>query len=248
MSRVMEAVNATCAAPVARCAAAPEPPERILLLTYFWHGLAERVPVLLHTLQYGCVLEPLGMRLVALVRASERQRCDAFCGSVKKGLCECAAAEHDLTRSHRHAARFANGKEHLLYLHADMWVNLPALAAEVRAHPRSTLIPFRGMQGTDYKPVSAKCHGPSSLNTSTEWWWHDDSRQRCAAALAAHGEAIGTDECCYGWADIAFAPKHTHAALRHAVMRSLCHVPRAVSNLLRVPTSTPPFFHLFLRS
>lgn len=55
------------------------------------------------------------------------------------------------------------------------------------------------------------------LTSTTEWFWHLNSKQTCAAAVAnqTHGLLLG--ECCYGWVDVAYLPRHTHAAFSRAV-------------------------------
>lgn len=55
------------------------------------------------------------------------------------------------------------------------------------------------------------------LTSTTEWFWHLNSKQTCAAAVANQTHGLSLAECCYGWVDVAYLPRHTHAAFSRAV-------------------------------
>lgn len=58
--------------------------------------------------------------------------------------------------------------------------------------------------------------GPQ-LEATAEWFWHLNSKQTCAAAVQNETHGLPLRECCYNWVDLAFLPRHTHAAFRRAV-------------------------------
>ena len=85
--------------------------------------------------------------------------------------------------------------------------------------------PRAGLQGTSYTATPSRCiaQGPQ-LNRTREWFWHLDSKPECIAANARMGREVLGDEgaarwqaaphCCYGWVDIAYIPRSTHAVFR----------------------------------
>ena len=96
-----------------------------LLLQFPWtlgFNASNRIPVLLHTLGYNCALRAMGMRMVALVRPDEIPVCLKHCAAD----CDCAPAEHHREFGQRNIAAHADGSHHILFAHADMWVNLRA--------------------------------------------------------------------------------------------------------------------------
>ena len=69
-------------------------------------------------------------------------------------LCACYPAVAHREFAHRSIASVADGREHLLFAHSDVWLNLKMFAralgpGSVGFGPNTTLSPERGLQGAD---------------------------------------------------------------------------------------------------
>ena len=159
------------------------------------------------------------------VHTGELEGCQRICppnDPLYAGVCECKTAEHDRAYQHRNLQQYADGKASILYAHADTWINLLSFRRLVSRSGNTTLSPRAGLQGTSYTPTPSKCfpHGPA-LDKTTTWFWHLDAKAECVAAnkrmdasvLGRHGAKkwAASPMCCYGWADIAYIPRHAHA-------------------------------------
>ena len=45
-----------------------------------------------------------------------------------------------------------------------------------------------------------------------DWHWWDNSKRTCTDAVRKSDPELGATTCCYGWIDMAFFPRHMHAA------------------------------------
>ena len=118
-----------------------------------YHGHV-RVSALLHTLEYRCALQQLGVRMVVMVQPSELGGCEPLCAD----WCSCVEAAHHREYMQRNIAAHASGEEDLLFAHADCWINLGRFIQMLEAGGANyTMIPARGLHGTSYLPVQSKC-------------------------------------------------------------------------------------------
>ena len=227
----------------AGCADRRPPPPTLVLLHFPWfrvHTGHVRVWTLLHVMQYHCLMDALNMRLVMMVQPGELASCQRICrpsGAGTHRYCRCHKAEHDRAYNQRNVAEFALGREHILYAHADAFLNLPSWGRHILQSGNATMLPNSGLHGTTYMPTPNACVNAtdSALNASKRWFWHLDARPKCRQAangmkpaelggVAGHTRWMRQPLCCYGWADVAFLPMHAQAAFRKAVRNSFWDV------------------------
>ena len=231
----------TCpTAELASCANGSSRPPTLVLLSmpqFQIHTGYMRAWALLHVLKYHCLMEALNMRLVVMVQAGEFAGCQRICRPGGRRYCRCYQTPHDRAYNQRNVAEFALGREHILYAHSDVFLNLPMWSRLILAKANDTMLPNAGLHGTTYTPIPSACvpATEAALNRSTRWFWHLDARPKCR--LAANGmkpaELGGADGharwmrapvCCYGWSDVAFVPMRAQAAFRRAVRNSFWDV------------------------
>ena len=166
----------------ARATAPEQKRGRLLLLIHLpWFASYTghlRAWALIHRMQYPCLFPLLSIRMRLLVRPGEVEGCARICRSV----CECALARHERAYHHRNVIEHASGDESILFAHADVWLNLPALVRHIDRHPFASLSPHAGLQGTSFKPTRSKCVPREHLDEEADWFWHDGSKQGCVAA------------------------------------------------------------------
>eukprot|EP00966_Prymnesium_polylepis_P163544 3780240-Prymnesium_polylepis.1 len=135
-----------------------------------------------------------------MVQPGELAECEELCGPMP---CECREVRHDRAYQHRNLAALANGREHLLYAHADMFLDLFRLSALFDREGGAVVSPAHGLVGTTYQGTSARCVALSQLNASRAWFWHLNSKEECARMLRFSGRAFANaGVCCYGWVDM----------------------------------------------
>ena len=211
-----------------------------------------RVWALLHVLKYRCLFELLNMRMVVMVQPGELAKCQRICRPPGRGgdaadvtsgaptprrFCRCHQAEHHREVQQRNIAEFCQGREHILYAHADVFLSLVQWAQKIRQFGNHTMMPNAGLDGTNYAPTPSACVTATnaSLTASNRWWWHLDAKPKCRVAVeslsvSALGGAAGHQrwhahrECCYGWVDVAYIPMSAQAAFRKATRHSFWDV------------------------
>jgi hypothetical protein len=173
----------------------------------------DRIPVLWRTFR-SCT-----RRLIFQVAPRELPSCVALCGSFSNRTCECAAHRFGRTLAHMNIAYFADSTSDLLFMHADMWVNVRAVS-KAAAHPSGAsiaLTPLNGlrMRGEPVRdtciPLEAMrttCHGHQGNVTCMGHTWHcalyaphrfrDDA---CFRLPASHTRAVVFHRgvMCAGW-------------------------------------------------
>lgn len=232
-------------------------PPTLLLMHMPWfdvHTGHARTWALLHVLQYRCLFELYNMRMVVMVQPGELAKCQKICrpsslvasGGTTRRFCRCHEAEHDRAYQQRNVAEFCKGNEHILYAHADTFLNLPLWARKIAQYGNHTMMPSSGLDGTNYAPTPSACVPATerALNASNRWWWHLDAKPKCRAAAeslsaSALGGASGAKawhaqrSCCYGWVDVACAL----GALERASSGRARTLPAANPPLCPVPPS-----------
>mmetsp|Transcript_18855 Transcript_18855/g.63621 ORF Transcript_18855/g.63621 Transcript_18855/m.63621 type:complete len:432 (-) Transcript_18855:52-1347(-) len=192
-------------------------PSTVLLLLQFpWlddFRSVERLPTLLDGLHYAPALRRLGWSVRAAVKPSEVALCERLV-SAREGrppAVECVPAEHRMY-AHRNIAAAANGRAHLLFAHADMFLNLRGWAGVIAdSQEQSSFAPAGGLLAKDSKSSARSlCLRPELLHDEPDWFWHNESASLCEAA----SPGLGVAACCFGWADVAFLPVAAHAAFR----------------------------------
>lgn len=127
----------------------------LLLIQFPWltgFNSSNRIPTLLNVIGYSCARLMLKMTVLAVVNPAEMENCISLCGS----QCACAPGEHR-SMAHRNIAKHATGERNILFIHADMWINLNGWARVLRLHGNHSITPFDGLLGTNYMPTSSLC-------------------------------------------------------------------------------------------
>ena len=90
-----------------------------------------------------------GARLDRLVQPGELEGCKRICPDepAYADVCECRIAEHDRAYQHRNLQNYTDGSAHILYAHADTWINLFAFRSRVDKLGNTSLSPRMGLQG-----------------------------------------------------------------------------------------------------
>lgn len=192
------------------CGEAPLPIEPTTLVLAM--PSARRVPTVLDNLSIGCMLHS-SLRLIALVAPGELDVCSKLC---VRARCQCVSRTHPPEFQHRNLAALADGRRHVLFSHADMWVNLSLLVRSLRTSSLpETMTPGDGLRkiGFGGGVLRDRCLTPAALNTSDEWYWWWGAKEKCRRALAR----TGITECCYAWADLVYLPRQVHRTFREAV-------------------------------
>ena len=160
------------------CSYTPANTQPVLLVFHMpWFSAggtgAERIKALRH-LQYSCVAPQLNMRILVMVQPGELQECEELCAPM---LCVCREVRHDRAYQHRNLAALANGKEHILYAHADMFLNLFRISALLQQQGQNVISPSHGLVGTNYQNTQPRCVNLENLNSSKFWFWHLNSKE-----------------------------------------------------------------------
>ena len=140
----------------------------LLLLQFPWlddFRSVERLPTLLDGLHYAPALRRLGWSVRAAVKPSEVALCERLV-SAREGrppAVECVPAEHRMY-AHRNIAAAANGRAHLLFAHADMFLNLRGWAGVIAdSQEQSSFAPAGGLLAKDSKSSARSlCLRPES--------------------------------------------------------------------------------------
>jgi hypothetical protein len=214
-------------------------PPTLLLLHMPWFTKKTghlRAWTLLYVLQYRCLMSALNMRMVVMVQPGELAGCQRIC-RVEGRPCRCHESKHHREHQQRNIAEFAHGREHILYAHADVFLNLPLWSRLTAELGNETISPGEGLDGVNYRPTPSACvpANEAALNASKRWWWHLDARPKCLrGATSVSAAALGSAEraakwstspmCCYGWADVAYLPMAGQHAFRRMTKHSFWDV------------------------
>ena len=101
-----------------------------------------RIRTLLDVLEYRCYVSPRWsvFRMTAIVGQGELEGCRRMCDVA----CECFESSSPTGFDHLEIARLANGRDHLLFAHADMFLDLFAWHRLTTQYPDHVLTPFGG--------------------------------------------------------------------------------------------------------
>ena len=133
-----------------------------------------RIRVLLDVLEYRCYVSPQwpAFKMIALVGSGEKKGCERVC----EEACECVEARHMPFFHHLDLARLVNGVDNLLFVHADMFIDLLAWHELTTRFPERIIMPFNGLP-----KVRSGCFGVDALESAEakRWfWWMMDSKAK----------------------------------------------------------------------
>ena len=221
-------------------------------------------------------------RATYMITVSAQRTCNSFCSSQPHPLsCNCfvpnatmwwldgqpfdrgwAPGPHHLAHVNLCSAA-VGGLDDVLFIHADMWVQLERLPLQAAAillpsassgasgleawfppafdHPRGCPVPAHANRRRTYQRVPSEVHGGcvplAMVAHECSWHWMWDARVECTAAAAATNASV----CCFGWADILYVPRALVAPFGRALGGFAgVHHEVAVATVLRLLATRDP--------